>query len=78
MHGLEDGRDSAHVRVDLRVGQELGGQVRVEPGLHRHRRVDPKGGVEQHVVQQLPREERETEQLRGNSLLVSASQMESA
>ena len=30
MHRLQDGGDAPHVRVDLRVRQELRGQVRVE------------------------------------------------
>ena len=30
VHRLQDGRDAPHVRVDLRVRQELRGQVRVE------------------------------------------------
>jgi hypothetical protein len=73
VHGLKDGGDAANVGVDLRVGEKLCGQVRVEARLHRHRRVDPEGGIEENMVQQLPREERETKQLRGNSLQDSVS-----
>lgn len=63
VHGLQDGADAAHVAVDLRVAEELGGQIRVEAGLHVGRRVDPQRRVEEDVVQQLPRQKREAEQL---------------
>ena len=53
VHGLQHRGHAPHVAVDLRVGQELRGEVAVEPSLHAGRGVDPQRGVEQAVVQQL-------------------------
>ena len=53
MHGLQDCRDSPHVAVYLSVRQELGGEVAVQPDLHRGRGVDPEARVEQAVIQKL-------------------------
>ena len=53
VHGLQHGGHPPHVAVDLRVGQELGRQVVVQPYLHRGRGVDPQTGIEQTVIQQL-------------------------
>ena len=39
VHRLQDGGDAPHVRVDLRVRQELRGQVRVELHLPNEIRV---------------------------------------
>ena len=39
VHRLQDGGDAPHVGVDLRVGEELGGQVRVELDLQNKDRV---------------------------------------
>ena len=55
VHGLQDGANASHIAVDLRVAEELGGQVGVETRLHVGRRVDPQGGIEEDMVQQLPR-----------------------
>lgn len=63
MHSLQHSRDTPHGWVDLRVCQELSGQVGVQACLDTGCRVDPQCRVEQHMVQQLPRQERETEQL---------------
>lgn len=63
VHGLQNGADASHIAVDLRVAEELGGQVGVETGLHIGRRVDPQGRVEEDMVQQLPRQKREAKQL---------------
>lgn len=60
---LQHSGHTPHCRVDLRVCQELRGQVRVESSLHCGRCVDPQGRVKQHMIQQLPRQERETKQL---------------
>ena len=57
MHGLQDCRDSPHVAVYLSVRQELGGEVAVQPDLHRGRGVDPEARVEQAMVQQLLQQE---------------------
>lgn len=56
MHRLQDRTDSPHAAVDMGVGQEICRQVAVQPRLHSGRRVDPKGWVEEDVVQQLPGE----------------------
>ena len=53
MHCLKHRWDSSHVRIDLRVCQELRGQVAVQPDLHLGGGVDPQAGVEQAVVEQL-------------------------
>lgn len=55
VHRLQDRADPAHIAVDLRVAEELGGQVGVEARLHVGRRVDPQRGIEEDMVQQLPR-----------------------
>lgn len=55
MHGLQNGAHASHIAVDLGVGEELGGQIRVEARLHIGRRVDPQGRIEEDMVQQLPR-----------------------
>lgn len=72
MHRLEDRAHPPHIAVDLRVRQELGGQVGVQPRLDIRRRVDPQRWIEEDMVQQLPREKRETEQLRGISQVTYA------
>lgn len=64
MNCLENGADAPYIAVDLSVAEELGGQVRVEACLYIGWRIDPQGWIEEHVVEQLPREKRETEQLR--------------
>lgn len=64
MYGLQDRADSPHAAVDVRVSQEVSGQVAVEPGLDRGRRVDPQRGIEEDVVQELPGQERLAERLR--------------
>lgn len=51
VHGLQYGGHPSHVRVDLRVREELGGQVRVQPGLHVRGRVYPQARVEQYVIE---------------------------
>jgi len=63
---LEHGGHTPHSRVDLCIGQELGGQVGVEACLDGSRSVDPQRWVEEHMVQQLPRQEGEAEQLHLN------------
>lgn len=68
MDGLQNGRHASHVRVDLGVGEELGGEVAVQPGLHHGAGVDPERRVEEDVVEQLPGEEREAEQLNQDGL----------
>jgi len=67
---LEHSRHTPHGRVDLCIGQELSGQVGVEACLDGSRSVDPQRWVEEHVVQQLPRQEREREQLFEQQLTV--------
>lgn len=64
MHCLQDGADAPHVAVDLSIAEELGGQVRIEACLYIGWRIDPQRRIEEHVIEQLPREKRETEQLR--------------
>lgn len=64
MHGLQHGADAAHAAVYVRVREEVSGQVAVQARLHRGRRVDPQRGVEQNVIQQLPRQKRLAERLR--------------
>ena len=66
MDSLEHGGHTPYSRVDLCVGQELGGQVRVEACLDGSRSVDPQRWVEEHMVQQLPRQEGEAKQLHLN------------
>lgn len=63
MHRLQNGADTSHIAVDLRVAKELGGQVGVEARLNGGRCVDPKRWIEEDVVEQLPREKRKTEKL---------------
>lgn len=41
MHRLKDGRDASYVRINLRIAEELCGQVRIKPGLYRRWRVYP-------------------------------------
>ena len=53
VHRLQHRRDPPHVAVDLGVAEELLAEVRVEPDLHLGRRVDPQGGVEETVVEEL-------------------------
>lgn len=68
MNGLKDRRYASDVGIDLGVGEELGREVGVQTRLHRRRSVDPKGGIEENVVEQLPCEEREAEQLNQDGL----------
>lgn len=64
VHGLQNCADTANASIDVRIRQEVRGQVTVQPGLYRGRRVDPQRGVEQHVVQKLPGHERNRKRLR--------------
>lgn len=63
MHRLQNSADASNVTVDLSVAQELGGQIRVQTGLHICRRINPQRRIEQHMVEQLPRQKRETKEL---------------
>lgn len=63
VHGLQNGADTSHIAVDLGVAEKFCGQVRVEARLNVGRRVDPQSWVEEHVVEQLPRQKRETKEL---------------
>lgn len=54
VYGLQNGADASYVAVNLGVGQKFSGQVRVEACLNVGRRVDPKGRVEEHMIEQLP------------------------
>lgn len=51
VHRLQYRRHSPHVRIYLRVAEELCGQVRIKPGLHRSRRIYPQSGIKKDVVQ---------------------------
>jgi len=66
MHSLKDSWYTLHSRVDLCVSQELSGQVWVKACLDGSRSVDPQCWVEEHMVQQLPCQEWEAEQLHLN------------
>lgn len=73
MNSLQYGGHSADIGVDLRVGQEFGGEVRVQFRLDRCRCVYPECGIEEYVVQQLPRQEREAKQLNQDGLTCSGT-----
>lgn len=66
VHSLKHCRYTPHSRVDLCVSQELSGQVWVEACLDGSRSVDPQCWVEEHMVQKLPCQEWEAEQLHLN------------
>lgn len=51
VHRLQYCGDSPYVRIYLRVTEELCGQVRIKPGLHRSRRIYPQSGIKKDVVQ---------------------------
>jgi len=72
VHCLQDRADPPHIAVDLRVREELGGQIGVQSRLDIRGCVYPQGWIEEDMVQQLPREKRETEQLRGISQVTYA------
>lgn len=71
VYRLQHGADSTHAAVYVSVGEEVRSQVAVEARLYRGRSVDPQRRVEQHVVQQLPCQERLTERLVSTAYLLS-------
>lgn len=71
VYSLQHGADPTHAAVYVSVGEEVRGEVAVETRLHRGRSVDPQRRVEQHVVQQLPCQERLTERLVSTAYLLS-------
>lgn len=73
MNSLEHSGDSSDVGIDLRVREEFSGQVRIQFGLHGRGRIDPKSGVEENVIQQLPGQEREAKQLNQDGLTCSGT-----
>lgn len=57
VHGLKDRRDSSNVRIDLGITQEIRGEIGIQLGLYIGRSVDPKGGIEETMVQKLLQQE---------------------
>lgn len=63
VHCLQYGANTSHIAVDLRIAEEFRCQVGVQARLHIGWRVDPQRRIEEHMIEQLPRQKRETEQL---------------
>lgn len=72
VYRLENGANTSHIAIDLCVAEKFGGQIGIKTGLDIGWRIDPQGRIEEHVIEQLPREKWETEQLQGISRVTYA------